>query len=193
MTIDFLDNLDRKLFDGKRGDFSPIVGQMAAYSLFIALAMGICIVITQFAVDGMEAQQNIVNVISIAGFAALIGLLVKLMLPLWKSPMPSSGKVLYSLFVGGVSFVCWLLGIVLIYLVVILLTLWLGLKIWSLTSSSPGSSSSGHQSPKDNNGPAKYKLDDGTIVTEDSFGSGFHGNDYHNYERNSDGTFSRTD
>lgn len=24
-------------------------------------------------------------------------------------------------------------------------------------------------------------------------GSGFHGNDYHNYERNSDGTFSRTD
>lgn len=193
MTIEFLDNLDRKLFDGKRGDFSPVVGQTAAYSLFIALAMGICIVIAQFAVDGMEAQQNIVNVISVVGFAALIGLLVKLMLPLWKSPMSSSGKVLYTFFVGGVSFVCWLLGIVLIYLVVILLALWLGLKIWSLTSSSPGSSSSGHQSPKDNNGPAKYKLDDGTIVTEDSFGSGFHGNDYHNYERNSDGTFSRTD
>ena len=192
MTIDFLDNLDRKLFDGKRGDFSPIVGQMAAYSLFIALAMGICIVIVQFAVDGMEAQQNIVNVISVVGLAALIGLLVKLMLPLWKNSMSSSGKVLYTLFVGGVSFVCWLLGIVLIYLVVILLALWLGLKIWSLTSGS-GSSSSNYHAPKENNGPAKYKLDDGTIVSEDSFGSGFHGNDYHNYERNSDGTFSRTD
>ena len=192
MTIDFLDNLDRRLFDGKRGDFSPIVGQMAAYSLFIALAMGICIVIVQFAVDGMEAQQNIVNVISVVGLAALIGLLVKLMLPLWKSSMSSSGKVLYTLFVGGVSFVCWLLGIVLIYLVVILLALWLGLKIWSLTSGS-GSSSNNYHAPKENNGPAKYKLDDGTIVSEDSFGSGFHGNDYHNYERNSDGTFSRTD
>lgn len=193
MTIDFLDNLDRKLFDGKRGDFSPIVGHMAAYSLFIALAMGICIVITQFAVDGMEAQQNIVNVISVVGFAALIGLLVKLMLPLWKSPMPASGKVLYSLFVGGVAFVCWLLGILLIYLVVILLVLWLGLKIWSLTSSSPRSSSSSYQAPKENSGPEKYELEDGTIVTENSFGGGYHGNDYHNYERNSDGTFTRTD
>ena len=134
MTIELLDNLDRKLFDGKRGDFSPIVGQMAVYSLLIALAMGVCIVLTQFAVDGMETQQNIVNVISVAGFAALIGLLVKLMLPLWKSPMPSSGKVLYSLFVGGVAFACWLLGIVLIYLVVILLALWLGLKIWQFAS-----------------------------------------------------------
>jgi len=193
MTIDFLDNLDRKLFDGKRGDFSPIVGQMAAYSLFIALAMGICIVITQFAVDGMEAQQNIVNVISVVGFAALIGLLVKLMLPLWKSSMSSSGKVLYTLFVAGVAFVCWILGIVLIYLVVILLALWLGLKIWSLTSSSPRSSSSSYQTPKENSGPEKYELEDGTIVTENSFGGGYHGNDYHNYERNSDGTFSRTD
>ena len=193
MTIEFLDNLDRKLFDGKRGDFSPIVGQMAAYSLFIALAMGICIVIVQFAVDGMEAQQNIVNVISVVGLAALIGFLVKLMLPLWKSSMSSSGKVLYTLFVGGVSFVCWLLGIVLIYLVVILLALWLGLKIWSLTSSSPGSSSSSYQTPKENSGPEKYELEDGTIVTENSFGGGYHGNDYHNYERNSDGTFSRTD
>lgn len=192
MTIEFLDNLDRKLFDGKRGDFSPVVGQMAAYSLFIALAMGICIVIAQFAVDGMEAQQNIVNVISIVGFAALIGLLVKLMLPLWKSSMSSSGKVLYTLFVGGVSFVCWILGILLIYLVVILLALWLGLKIWSLFSSSPRSSSS-YQAPKENSGPEKYELEDGTIVTENSFGGGYHGNDYHNYERNSDGTFSRTD
>ena len=142
MTIEFLDNLDRKLFDGKRGDFSPVVGQMAAYSLFIALAMGICIVIAQFAVDGMEAQQNIVNVISVVGFAALIGLLVKLMLPLWKSPMSSSGKVLYTFFVGGVSFVCWLLGIVVIYLVVILLALWLGLKIWQLASGNNTNNSS---------------------------------------------------
>lgn len=145
MTIEFLDNLDRKLFDGKRGDFSPIVGQMAMYSLFIALAMGVCIVITQFAVDGMEAQQNIVNVISIVGFLAMIGLLVKLMLPLWKSTISASDKVIYTLFVGGVSFVCWLLGILLIYLVVILLALWLGLKIWQLASGkkSNNSSSSG--------------------------------------------------
>lgn len=142
MTIDFLDNLDRKLFDGKRGDFSPIVGQMAAYSLFIALAMGICVVITQFAVEDMETQQNIANVISIVGFAALIVLLVKQMLPLWKSPMSSSGKVLYTLFVGGVAVVCWLLGIVLIYLVVFLLALWLGLKIWQLASDNNTNNSS---------------------------------------------------
>ena len=192
MTIEFLDNLDRKLFDGKRGDFSPIVGQMAVYSLCIALAMGICIVITQFAVDGMETQQNIVSIISIIGFLAMLILLVKQMLPLWKSTISTSGKVIYTLFVGGISFVCWLLGILLVYLVVILFALWLGLKIWSLTSRS-GSSSSNYHASKENNGPAKYKLDDGTIVTEDSFGSGFHGNDYHNYERNSDGTFSRTD
>lgn len=141
MTIDFLDNLDRKLFDGKRGDFSPIVGQMAVYSLCIALAMGICIVITQFAVDGMEAQQNVVNVISIVGFIALLGLMVKLMLPLWKSTISTSGKVLYTLFVCGVSFVCWLLGILLIYLVVILLALFVGLKIWQLTSGNKSNSS----------------------------------------------------
>lgn len=193
MTIVFLDNLDRKLFDGKRGDFSPIVGQMAMYSLIIALAMGICIVITQFAIDGMEAQQNIVNVISVVGFVALIGLLVKLMLPLWQSTISMSGKVLYTLFVGGVAFVCWLLGILLVYLVVILLALWLGLKIWSIFSPSSTSSSSSYHAPKENSGPEKYELEDGTIVTENSFGGGYHGNDYHNYERNSDGTFSRID
>lgn len=141
MTIEFLDNLDRKLFDGKRGDFSPVVGQMAMYSLCIALIMGICIVITQFAVDSMETQQSIVNVISIVGFVVLIGLLVKLMLPLWQSTMSTSGKALYTLFVGGVSFVCWLLGILLIYLVVILLALWVGLKIWQLASGNNTSNS----------------------------------------------------
>ena len=93
---------------------------------------------------------------------------------------------LIGLFIAGIY-----ITILLFMLVAAIVILWLALKVW--LSSNTTSSSSSHHAPKQDYGPEKYKLDDGTTVTENSFGGGFHGDDYHNYEKNLDGTFTRVD
>lgn len=81
--------------------------------------------------------------------------------------------------------------VVLMFMVVVGLgTLYVCLKLWLASSKSSSSSS---KAPRENYGPEKYELENGTTVTENSFGGGFHGDDGHNYTREIDGTFSRID
>lgn len=142
MTISFLDKLDRKLFEGKRGDFAPMAGIIAGYSLIISLIAGIIIVVAQFAIDSHETVQTITSIVTLLGLVAVIGLLVSQLLPLFKSSMPTSGKVVYTLFVAVIAIACLLLGILLIYLVVILIAIWVALKIWLFASGANTKSSS---------------------------------------------------
>ena len=169
---------------------------MAAIGFAVGIIVGILIIILQFAVSNPDTQQTWVNIIFAVGILAMLGYLVYMLLPLFKDKGVTIGsKVLTTL----VSLVClaglFIIGIYLVVLlfmlVVALGALWLGLKVWA--SSSGTSSTSQISAPREDYGPKSYKLDNGTTVTENSFTSGYHGDDSHDYERNLDGTFSRTD
>lgn len=168
---------------------------MAAAGLITGAVTGILVVILQFAISGHEAQQNWISAVSIIAIVAMIAFLIYMLLPLFKDTTIEIGsKILTTLACIACLIVPFIIGIyavILIFMAIAALAaLWLALKVWGSSSST---SSSSYNPPKEDYGPQSYKLDDGTIVTENSFGGGYHGNDYHNYERNFDGTFSRTD
>ena len=81
---------------------------------------------------------------------------------------------------------------ILFMIVAILAILWLVFKVW-LSSNSSSSSSSYKEPVKDDYRPEEYKLFDGTILTKNDYTDTYHGSDNHDYYRNIDGSFSRTD
>lgn len=168
---------------------------MGAVGLIVGAATGILVIILQFAVSGHEAQQKWISAVSIIAIVAMIAFLIYMLLPLFKdSKIEMGSKILTTLACIACLIVPFIIGIYAVVLVFMALAalaaLWLALKIWGSSSST---SSSSYRPPKEDYGPKSYKLDDGTTVTENSFGSGYRGSDYHDYERNIDGTFSRTD
>ncbi|MBQ8486563.1 MAG: hypothetical protein IJ533_02810 [Prevotella sp.] len=169
---------------------------MAAAGLAVGVVTGIIIIILQFAVSNQDSLQTWTNGIATVAFLAMVAFLVYLLVPLFKSgDLAVGSKILTTL--GAVAsliagFVLGVAAVTLVFMVVaVLAILWLALKMWASSASS--SSSSSYSAPRESSGPKQYKLDDGTTVTENSFTSGYHGNDGHSYERNIDDTFSRTD
>lgn len=167
---------------------------MAAAGLAVGVVCGIIFIILQFAVSSHEAQQRWINIVAGIAILVMIAFFVYMLLPLFKDTSLTMGaKILTALLSVACLIVPFIAGVYLVMLVFMavaaLAALWLALKIWGSSSSS---SSSSYRPPvHEDNGPKSYKLDDGTIVTENSFTSGYHGSDGNDYERNIDDTFSR--
>ena len=169
---------------------------MGAAGFATGIVTGIIIIILQFAVNSYDNQQTWINTVCAIALIAMVAYLIFMLLPVFADKSLSiadkicttliSVGCLIGLFIAGIY-----ITILLFMLVAAIVILWLALKVW-LSSNTTSSSSSRH-APKQDYGPEKYKLDDGTTVTENSFGGGFHGDDYHNYEKNLDGTFTRVD
>lgn len=188
-------NVDFSREDTEIRDNTSYCATMAVGGLIIGVVTGVIIIILQFAVSSSESQQTWTNAVTTIAFVLMIGFLVYMLLPMYKDAGTTMGSkigtTLLSAACLAIPFILGIYAVMLLFmLVVALAALWLALKIWGTSS---GSSSSSYNAPKENYGPEKYKLDDGTTVTENSFGGGYHGDDYHNYERNIDGTFTRTD
>lgn len=168
---------------------------MTAAGLIVGAVTGILVVILQFAVSGHEAQQKWISAVSVVAIVAMIAFLIYMLLPMFKdSKIEIGSKILTTLACIACLIIPFIVGIYAVILVFMALAalaaLWLALKIWGSSSST---SSSSYQAPQERNDRGQITLEDGTVLTENSLGSGYHGNDYHNYERNSDGSFSRTD
>jgi len=190
------ENVDFRREEAEVRDNKGYCATTGAVGLIVGAVTGILVIILQFAVSGHEAQQKWISAVSVIAIVAMIAFLIYMLLPLFKdSSIEIGSKILTTLACIAcliVPFIIGIYAIVLVFMAVAALAiLWLALKVWASSSSS--SSSSNHMPPKEDYGPKSYKLDDGTTVTENSFGSGYHGSDYHDYERNSDGTFSRKD
>lgn len=170
---------------------------MAAGGLGMGVITGILIVILQLVVSSHESQQAWIHTVTYAIGALMLAYLVYLLMPLFKDQTISIGsKVVTTLISLGSLIVPFIVGIYLVILMFMLVvglgTLYLCLKLW-LSSSNSSSSSSSYSAPREEYGPERYELDNGAIVTENSFGGGWHGDDGHNYKREIDGTFSRKD
>lgn len=191
----FKKNVDFHRDETEVRDTKGYCATMAGAGLTTGAVTGILVVILQFAVSGHEAQQKWISAVSIIAIVAMMVFLIYMLLPLFKDTTTEIGsKILTTLACIAclvVPFIVGIYAVVLVFMAVAALAaLWLALKVWGSSSSTPSSS---YRPPKDDYGPKSYKLDDGTIITENSVGGGYHGSDYHNYERNYDGTFSRTD
>ena len=167
---------------------------MGAAGFLTGIVTGIIIIILQFAVSEYEAQNTWISVVCGIALLSMSSYLIFMLLPLFtdKSITIDSKVVTTLLSIGcliGLFIVGIYLTILLFMLVVILFIAWLALKVWA----SSNSSNSSYNPPRKDNGPKQYTLEDGTTVTENSFTSGYHGSDYNDYERNSDGTFSRVE
>ena len=191
------ENVDFKRNDTEIRSNQGYGATMGAAGFATGILTGIIVIILQFAVSGHEAQETWINIVCAVALLAMVGYLIFMLMPVFADKSISAGDkavtvlisigCLIGLFIAGVY-----LTIFLFMLVAVIVVAWLALKVW--LSSSTSSSSSSQPSPRqDYHGPEKYKLDDGTTVTENSFGGGFHGDDYHNYEKNPDGTFTRVD
>ena len=188
-------NVDFRREETEVRDNKGYYATMAVAGLVVGGVVGIAVVILQFAVSGHEAQQNWISIISGIALLVLVAYLIYMLLPMFRDSGISIDSKIATTLISAVCLIApAILGIYLVMLVFMIVAalgvLWLALKMWGTSSSS---SSGSYSAPRENHGPKQYELDDGTIVTENGFGSGYHGNDFHNYERNSDGTFSRTD
>lgn len=190
------ENVDFRRDEAEVRENKGYCATMAAAGLIVGAVTGILVVILQFAVSGHEAQQNWISAVSIIAIVVMIAFLIYMLIPLYKdSSVEIGSKILTTLACVVCLVVPFIIGIYAVVLVFMALAalaaLWLALKIWgsSSSSSSPGN----HMPHKEDYGPKSYKLDDGTTVTENTVGGGYHGSDYHDYDRNPDGTFSRTD
>ena len=170
---------------------------MGAAGLVVGVVAGIVIIILQFAVSNEQTLQNWMNGVSIASILAMIAFYVYMLLPAFKSTtLDTASKVTTAivslLCIGGAFIAGVYITVLLFMLVATLAIIWLVFKVW--LSSNSSSSSSSYEAPhSEPTGPKKYELDNGTVVTEDAISSVYHGSDSHDYERNLDGTFSRTD
>jgi hypothetical protein len=190
------ENVNFKRNDTKIRSNKEYGATLGAAGFATGIIAGIFIIILQFAVSGHDAQQTWINIVCSVALLAMVGYYVFLLLPVFTyKDMTVSEKILTALISAGSLIGLFIAGIyltiLLFMLVAVIVVAWIALKVW--LSSNTSSSTSSHNVPHEDYGPKKYKLDDGTIVTEDSIGSGYHGNDFHNYEKNYDGTFSRTD
>ena len=189
------ENVDFRREESEVRENKGYYATMGAAGLVIGVIAGIVIIILQFAVSNQKTLQNWMNGVSIVAILAMIAFYVYMLLPAFKSPeLDTASKVttaIVSLLCIGGAFIAGIyITMILFMIVATLAIIWLVFKVW-LSSNSSSSSSSYKAPPSEPSGPKKYELDNGTIVTEDAISSVYHGSDFHDYERNSDGTFSR--
>lgn len=196
-TKEWLNDLDFRREETEVRENKSYALTMAAGGLGMGVITGILVVILQLVISGHDSQQTWINAVTYVIGALMLAYLVYMLLPLFKDTTVSIGsKIVTTLISLGSLIVPFIVGIYLVILMFMLVvglgTLYLCLKLW-LSSSSSSSSSSSYRAPREEYGPEKYELDNGAIVTENSFGGGWHGDDGHNYKREIDGTFSRED
>jgi uncharacterized membrane protein YidH (DUF202 family) len=166
-----------------------------AAGLMLGVLMGIFTIIIQFAVSNPETQQTWISLFFVLGCIAVIGYGVWMLLPLFKSAEASTkDKVIPAVIAFACSYVAFLVGlfvtVVLFLIVVVILIVMFALKLWASTEAESRAKQSAPQ--HHDSGPEKFELSDGTIVTDQGFGS-YSGNDGHSYERGVGDTFTRTD
>lgn len=166
----------------------------AGAGLCVGAVTGILLILIQFITSSHETQQTWSNIFFVVALALLIAFGWYMLTPLLKDSTRSVGSKVMTVLIALASAVIpmiiaiWL--VMMVFMVVVAIgVLLLALKVWA-SSNSDGGSSSSHNNRS--NGPDKYELDDGTIITDHGLGS-YSGSDGHSYERNMDGTFSRKD
>lgn len=196
-TKEWLNDLDFRREETEVRENKSYALTMAAGGLGMGVITGILIIILQLVISGNDSQQAWIHTVTYAIGALMLAYLVYMLLPLFKYQAISIGsKVVTTLISLGSLIVPFIVGIYLVILMFMLVvglgTLYLCLKLW-LSSSKSSSSSSSYSTPREEYGPERYELDNGAIVTENSFGGGWHGDDGHNYKREIDGSFYRAD
>ena len=167
----------------------------AGAGLCTGVVTGILLILVQFIVSGHEGQQTWSNIIFVAALALLVAFGCYLLMPLLKSPEVSIGSKIVTVLIALASalvpmiIAIWLVMIVFMIVVAIAVLL-LALKVWASSNSGGGGNAPSHHDRP--SGPDKYELDDGTVVTDQGFGS-YSGSDGHGYDRNMDGSFTRKD
>lgn len=188
-------NVDFRRDDTEVRDNKGYCSTMAIAGLAVGIVTGVLVIILQLAISSYESQQTWISVISSIAIVTMLTFMIYMLFPLFKnSTIAFGGKIVTTILCLAcliIPFAIGIYAIVLLFIAVVALgVLWLGLKIWGASASTPSTS---YRASRDEYGPKSYKLEDGTTVTENSVTSGYHGSDHHDYERNIDGTFSRID
>lgn len=191
------ENVDFRREESEVRENKGYYATMGAAGLFVGVVAGIVIIILQFAISNQQTLQNWMNGVGIVAIFAMIAFYIYMLLPAFKSTtLDTASKVttaiLSLLCIGGAFIAGIYITMILFMIVATLAILWLVFKVW-LSSNSSSSSSSYKEPVKDDYRPEEYKLFDGTILTKNDYTDTYHGSDNHDYYRNIDGSFSRTD
>ncbi len=187
-------NVDFKREETEVRDNKEYCLTLAVVGALMGVVTGIMAVIFQFVISSKASQELWTNIIASVCVVTMLAYAIYLLLPMFKNSQIDIGsKVvtsLLSLVCLAVPFVIGIYVVVLAFMAVAAIAaFWFAWKIWHSTAKA----SLRHTSrPQSQSGPTKYKLEDGTVVTDSGFGS-YRGDDGHNYESHIDGTFSRTD
>ena len=191
------ENVDFRREESEVRENKGYYATMGAAGLLVGVVAGIVIIILQIAVSNQQTLQNWMNGVGIVAIFAMIAFYIYMLLPAFKSTtLDTASKVttaiLSLLCIGGAFIAGIYITMILFMIVATLAILWLVFKVW-LSSNSSSSSSSYKEPVKDDYRPEEYKLFDGTILTKNDYTDTYHGSDNHDYYRNIDGSFSRTD
>lgn len=187
-------NVDFKREDVEVRDNKGYCYTLAVVGIIMGAVTGVLAVILQFVIGSKASQEFWTNAIASVCVVIMLVYAGYLLLPMFKNPQIDLGSkvvtTLLALASLAVPFIVGIYVVVFAFMVVAAVAaLWFAGKIWHSTAKA----SLRHTSrPQSQSGPTKYKLEDGTVVTDSGFGS-YRGDDGHNYESHIDGTFSRTD
>ena len=187
-------NVDFKREDAELRDNKGYCYTLAIVGLIMGAVKGVLAVILQFVISSKASQELWTNIIASICVVIMLAYAGYLLLPMYKNSQVDMGSkvvtTLLALASLAVPFIVGIYVVVLAFMVVAAIAaFWFAWKIWHSTAKA----SLRHTSrPQSQSGPTKYKLEDGTVVTDSGFGS-YRGDDGHNYESHIDGTFSRTD
>ena len=166
----------------------------ASAGLIMGAIVCTLIVLSQFFVSRLDAQQTFASIVSTVGTIALLAYIVWFIFPVLKSGEISTGnKILTAVLAIVCAFVTFVIGVYLAMLFFIglclLFALWFAGKLlgWWVEDNSHSTTHFHH-----NSGPDTYLLDNGTKVTDTGFGS-YSGDDGHSYSRGIGGDFTRKD
>ena len=186
-------NVDFKREDAEVRDNKGYCYTLAIVGLIMGAVTGVLAVILQFVISSKASQELWTNIIASVCVVIMLAYAGYLLLPMFKNSQIDMGSkvvtTLLALASLAIPFVVGIYVVVLAFMIVAAIAaLWFAGKIWSSTAKS---SLRNMSKPQSHQGPDKYELEDGTIVTDTGFG-GYRGNDGNNYERHVDGTFSKT-
>lgn len=187
-------NVDFKREDVEVRDNKGYCYTLAVVGIIMGAVTGVLAVILQFVIGSKASQEFWTNAIASVCVVIMLVYAGYLLLPMFKNPQIDLGSkvvtTLLALASLAVPFIVGIYVVVLAFMVVAAIAaLWFAGKIWSSTAKA---SLRNMARPQSHQGPEKYELEDGTIVTDQGFGS-YRGNDGNNYERNLDGTFNMKD
>ncbi len=166
---------------------------LAVVGIIAGVVTGLFVVIVQLFTKNHDTVQTLANIVSMGVILTMLAYMVYLLLPLYKeNSIGVGGKLLTTIISLVCLFVSFGIAVSLVaiaaILIAILLAAWIAFKIFGMSGiMNPPKSTPPSKEPT---GPKQFRLDDGTILTDQ--GSGIYkGNDYHEYERNPDDTFTR--